>query len=583
MSFKEKFKFIWQYARPYKMRLLMFSIMMLAITISQLTTPYLLGKITDVAIGRSNFFNLLWWHIAIITMVILMFVRLGESLLRWLMANQNDRIQRDFAIDMCKNGVNLSVGYYHTQKPGSTLKIISRSNDSMSMAINMIVLDFMPGILGMIGSLIWFFFLNQTIGAVMLATVIIYFLLSFYYKMPEILKQQDHNNQLFNDVYGKIGDMLANFFAVKTCVTEDFEVEARKKEFKTIIPLTFKLNRYWFSYNLAQGFVMVVCRISIIITLIYLLKSQMITEGDLLAFIIYIGYVLGPLNMINNNIRRLRTSLVDVQDSMKLKEEVRENDLPEAKEVNLHGEIEFTNVSFAYNGDDEGILNNVNLVIHSGKMVAIMGQTGVGKSTLTNLILRLFEPKQGQILFDGIDSRQIKRSSLRSQIAVVPQDPVLFHDSLLENIRYGKPHATMEEVIAAAKIANAHDFIMDKPDGYDSVVGERGVMLSGGQRQRIAIARAALRDPKILILDEATKDLDIETKDEVLAALQNVISGRTVIVITHDFSSITRSADNIVVLDQGQIAQQGKHEKLLKEKGIYKNYWQKLMQTLGIA
>ncbi|MDD5341433.1 MAG: ATP-binding cassette domain-containing protein, partial [Patescibacteria group bacterium] len=205
--------------------------------------------------------------------------------------------------------------------------------------------------------------------------------------------------------------------------------------------------------------------------------------------------------------------------------------------------------------------------------LAIFGETGSGKTTLHNLFTRLFDVDSGKIIFDGIDAKQITKESLRKQIAIVPQDPALFNESIEYNIKYGNPEATHKDVVRAAKIANIHEFIESLPEKYESKVGERGVKLSGGQVQRIAIARAAIRDPKILILDEATSSLDQKTKFEVLGALQKLIEGRTAIIVTHDFSAITQSADQIIVLSEGRIAQQGTHNELIAKHGIYKDLW----------
>jgi ATP-binding cassette subfamily B protein/subfamily B ATP-binding cassette protein MsbA len=298
------------------------------------------------------------------------------------------------------------------------------------------------------------------------------------------------------------------------------------------------------------------------------LANQLALE-DLVAFLLYLNTFYQPITsfgMINEGIQHALASAERVFEILNEEPEIK--DAPDAIEVDrVKGKIEFRNVSFRY-VDDVPVLKNVSFKVNPGEMIALVGPTGVGKTTIANLIPRFYDPDSGQILIDDIDIRKIKLSSLRKQISMVSQDVFLFNGTVKENILYGRPDATDEEVIAAAKAANAHDFIMELPEGYNTRVGERGVKLSGGQKQRISIARALLKDAPILILDEATSSVDTQTEKLIQEALENLMKNRTTIVIAHRLSTI-RDADQIIVLKDGEIVEAGRHNELLKKGGLY--------------
>jgi ATP-binding cassette subfamily B protein len=261
------------------------------------------------------------------------------------------------------------------------------------------------------------------------------------------------------------------------------------------------------------------------------------------------------------------TSIVKVFDI--IDEDIDVKDAPDAKDIEIKGEVELEGVSFGYD-NTANVLRNINLKIKPGEFIGLVGRSGVGKSTLINLIMRLYDPDEGVIRIDGIDEKEISQKSLRSQIGVVLQETFLFAGTVYDNIAYAKPSATRDEVITASKLAGAHQFIMKMPDAYNTRVGERGHTLSGGERQRIAIARALLHNPRILILDEATSALDTETEKQIQDALRILSKDRTTIAIAHRLSTL-RNATRLVVLDKGTIAEVGTHDELIQKKGIYYN------------
>ena len=295
-----------------------------------------------------------------------------------------------------------------------------------------------------------------------------------------------------------------------------------------------------------------------------------IKATDLITFLLYIHNFTEPVRKLINFAEQFQNGYSGFERFMEVMDI--EPDIQDAKDAvsvkNLEGDIAFENVSFHYESNKEQVLKNINLQVAAGEYVALVGASGVGKTTLCSLIPRFYEVTEGAIKIDGMDIRKMKQADLRSQIGIVQQDVYLFAGNILDNIRYGKPDATDEEVILAAKRANAHDFIMSFPDGYQSDIGQRGVKLSGGQKQRLSIARVFLKNPPILIFDEATSALDNESELVVQQSMEELAKDRTTFVIAHRLSTI-RNAQRILVLTEDGIAEEGTHEELLEKKGAY--------------
>ncbi len=364
--------------------------------------------------------------------------------------------------------------------------------------------------------------------------------------------------------YGKENDMIRRFTSkLSEHITSQLSVFKYEQKFWPAIGLSFTVSNillWWIGgFQVIQG---------------------SLTLGTLTAFASYMWRFYMPINDLLMNIRVVPQSAVASERMFEiLNAETETEDSPEAREVDLKGGIEIRNLWFSYDGIHY-VLRGVNLKIKPGEHVGIVGPNGSGKSTLIKLLLRLYKPQLGEILLDGVDIRRIKLSSLRKQMAVVLQDPILLDASIAENIMLGKADATLEEIIAAAKAAKAHEFIMRLPEAYDTRVGPRGSLLSGGERQKIAIAMAILKDPKVLILDEPTASLDAIAEKEVSEAIENLMKGRTTIIIAHRLSSL-REVDRIVVMDRGRVVEEGTHKELLsKEGGLYKQLYEAQVKGL---
>ncbi|SHE62341.1 ABC-type multidrug transport system, ATPase and permease component [Psychroflexus salarius] len=422
-----------------------------------------------------------------------------------------------------------------------------------------------------VGGIVALFFTSVELSLLMLATIPVFAIIAvFFGKFIKKLSKAAQDQVAESNTI--VGESLQGISNVKSFTNEWFEIKRYKKSVNKIKAIAIKggLARGAFS-----SFI-IFCIFGAIVLLVWqavkLQNTGDLSQADLVTFILYTIFVGASIGGLPIQYAQIQKAIGATERVFDLIDEIPESieTSTETKKI-ISGQIEFNQVNFAYPSRAQfPVLSSVSFKANSGETIAIAGPSGSGKSTLASLVLRFYEPQSGEILFDGKPASNYGLHELRQQMAIVPQDVLLFGGSIFENIAYGKPNASKHEVIEAAKSANAHEFIMGFPDQYNTLVGERGVQLSGGQRQRVAIARAVLKNPKLLILDEATSSLDSESEKLVQEALDQLMKNRTSIVIAHRLSTI-KNADQILVLENGQIIEKGTHEDLLQqENGLYK-------------
>ena len=386
-------------------------------------------------------------------------------------------------------------------------------------------------------------------------------------KMRKAFKE---NRARMSDINMEIEDNLSGIRVVKSFANEEIEMDRFGKTIQRFLDSKFVTYITMAKFHCVLGSFITLLTVMVIIAGAWFMSNGSIDAADLIAFLLYINNFTDPIRTLIDLTELFQNGISGYERFLEIVNiEPEIQDKEDAIEIeDVMGEVEFENVSFRYEEGLENVLSHVNVKVEAGKCMALVGPSGAGKTTFCSLIPRFYEATEGTIKIDGVDIKDITQNSLRSKIGVVQQDVFLFIGTVLDNIRYGKPDATMEEVIEAAKLANAHDFIMELPEGYNTNIGQRGVKLSGGQKQRLSIARVFLKNPPILIFDEATSSLDNESERIVQESLELLAKDRTTFVIAHRLSTI-RNADEILVLTENGIEERGTHKELLEKKGIY--------------
>jgi ATP-binding cassette, subfamily B, heavy metal transporter len=467
----------------------------------------------------------------------------------------------------------LSLRFHLERRTGGLSRVIERGVNGVDTIVRMAVLNSIPTAveLLMISGLVAYYF-GWVYVVVVLATVALYVWFTFWASERRILIRRDMNDS-DTEAHSKAVDSLLNYETVKYFGNE--ELEARRFD-SSMARYERAAIRTYTSLGVLNTGQAVIFTIGTVICM--LLAARDVTRGVLtVGGFVMINAILMqlylPLNFMGMVYREIKQGLIDIETMFALLHEPAEIvERPGAKQLRVaKGEVKFENVSFAYD-PERPILKHVSFTVPAGKMVAIVGPSGAGKSTISRILFRFYELSGGKVLIDGQNIKDVTQASLRAAIGMVPQDTVLFNDTIEYNIRYGKPDASAAEVRDAARLAQIHEFIMTLPQGYDALVGERGLKLSGGEKQRVAIARTILKAPPILMLDEATSALDSHTEKEIQDALERVARERTSLVIAHRLSTVVY-ADNIIVLDHGEIVEQGTHLELLAKAGLYASLW----------
>jgi ATP-binding cassette subfamily B protein len=467
----------------------------------------------------------------------------------------------------------LSLRFHLERRTGGLSRVIERGVNGVDTIVRMAVLNSIPTAveLAMISALVaWYF--GWIYVVVVLVTVALYVWFTFWASERRIAIRRDMNES-DTEAHSKAVDSLLNYETVKYFGNEELEARRFDSSMARYERAAIRTYTSLGLLNSGQAVIFTAGMVACMLLAARDVTQGALTVGDFVMINAILIQLYLPLNFMGMVYREIKQGLIDIETMFALLHERPEIvDRPGARPLRVtKGEITFDNVSFAYD-PERPILKNVSFTVPAGRMVAIVGPSGAGKSTISRILFRFYELTGGRVLIDGQDIRDVTQSSLRAAIGMVPQDTVLFNDTIEYNIRYGKPEATPAEVREAARLAQIHDFIMSLPQGYESLVGERGLKLSGGEKQRVAIARTILKAPPILMLDEATSALDSHTEREIQDALERVARERTSLVIAHRLSTVVH-ADNIIVLDQGEIVEQGTHPALLAKGGLYAGLW----------
>lgn len=559
-----------KYIKPY-IKVLGLAIVCIIIAAgANLYLPWIIRDMIDKVLAEKDMAMLNYIAIGIVvTFTIRGIFYYGQS---YLVSFVGQRVIIDVRDVLFQKFQRLPLAYFDKRQTGEIMSYLTNDVGAMQSALVDQLIELVTETSILIGSLVMMVYLDWKLSLLTLITIP---LVGEAMKLfGRSLKASSHVIQeRLADITSLMQESISAIRVVKSFVREGYEIERFHNQNELNFQATMKNVHLTSLLTPTVEFLAAVAVTVIVWFGGYEVVNGKISAGSLVAFLTYAVNLANPVKRISRvygNIQKAMAAVDRVFAVLDLEETVA--DRPEAKELPaVKGNIEVKDVTFCYN---EGVpaLTDINFAAKPGEMIAFVGPSGAGKSTITNLIPRFYDVTEGQIFIDGLDIRDVKLDSLRNQIGIVPQETILFSTTVRENIRYGRLEATDEEVVAAAKAANAHEFIMEMPEGYDTKIGERGLNLSGGQRQRIAIARAILKDPRILILDEATSALDTESEKIVQAALDKLMVGRTTFVIAHRLSTIFQ-ADQIYVIDAGKIVESGTHEELLKLGGLYSNLY----------
>ncbi|MBU0900269.1 ABC transporter ATP-binding protein/permease [bacterium] len=565
--------------KPYRRRIFLALGCMLVASAATLAIPWIVRDLVKEALINKELVKLnLTLGVALLVALVLAVSKYSQD---YIMQYVAQRVIFKIRNQIFAHLTILPLKFYRHQHTG---EIISKATNDV-----MIIQNFLSsGLVGLlrepivfIGALGFVFYIHWklTLLSLIVGPLIVLTIYKFGQRMRKVATK---TQEKVADVTRVLQEVIMGISIVKLFSQEEYEQNKFISENESYFKYLMKGIRLMVASN---PLVELLCMVGVIAVLWYggyeVISGQLST-GDLIAFVLYLSASSQPLKKLANmNINLQQAIAASSRISELLSTEATRADLPETKELpGIKGYVKYQNISFSYNKVRE-VLKNITFEINPGETCALVGPSGSGKSTLVNLLSRLYELSKGEIFVDGHNIKEIKMENLRKQVGVVPQEINLFSGTVLENIAYGKRDAVLEEVIEAAKIANAHEFILDLPLGYNTLIGENGFNLSGGQRQRLAIARAIVRKPKILILDEATSSLDVESEALIKESLTKIMENQTTIIIAHRLSTII-NCDKIIVLDKGEIVEVGTHEDLLLKKGLYDRLSQ-LQLTYDVA
>ncbi len=567
---------LWPYLAEFRGRVILSVVFLILAKLATVATPVALKYIVDyLDHGRQSGELLLW--IPVMLVVAYGALRFGSTLFSELrdavFARVAERAMRRVSLRVFRHLHNRELAFHLDRKTGGLARDIERGTTGISFLLRFTLFNIVPTLLEilMVAGILLVAFNASYVFAILIAVVVyvVFSIVVTEWRTKFVREANARDNQSNS----RAMDSLLNYETVKYFNNETFEANVYDRDLKDWEQARLKNRLSLAALNSGQALIIGLAMITIMALAVREVASGEITLGDFTMINAYLLQLFIPLNALGFVYREIRQALVNVERLFGLLgEKPAIDDAPDARVLAVDkGEVGFHNVHFAYR-KDRPILQNVSFSIPAGHTVAVVGASGAGKSTLARLLFRFFDVDKGCITIDGQDIRDVTQDSLRAAIGVVPQDTVLFNDTLYRNLAYGRPEATEAEVHHAAKQAHLDDFIRSLPEGYETKVGERGLKLSGGEKQRVAIARVLLKNPPLLILDEATSSLDSISEQAILEALNEVSRQRTTLVIAHRLSTV-RDADTILVMDQGQIVESGGHSELLAQNGYYARLW----------
>lgn len=566
-------KRVMPYFKKYKF-ILMFDLFCAALTtLTDMVLPMILRRLTNAGLGTYTLTREMIFRMAgllLIMKIIDLFAGFYMTKTGHIMGA---KIETDMRYDVFQHLQKLSDSYFNETKVGQIMARITSDLFDITEFSHHCPEEYFIGFIKIIVSFVILVRLNALLTVILFLSIplMIVFASKYNRRMRKGFKEQKHHIGVLN---ADIEDSLLGVKVVKSFANEDVEIEKFQKGNKKFLDIKSETYASMAGFNtITKAFDGIMYIIVVLFGGLFLVEGKM-SSGDIVAFILYVQTLLTTVRRIVEFTEQFQRGMTGIERFTEIMDQDIEifDDEDAVDLENVKGKIEIKDVSFKYNNNSENVLNNISFTINPGQKVALVGPSGGGKTTLCNLIPRFYDVEDGEILVEGIDVRKIKLQSLRSNIGMVQQDVYLFSGTVRENILYGKPDATEQEIIDAAKAAGAYDFIMNLENGFDTYVGERGVMLSGGQKQRISIARVFLKNPPILILDEATSALDNKSEFIVQESLENLAKGRSSLTIAHRLTTV-QSADLILVLTEEGIIERGTHQQLMEQEGYYYNLY----------